>query len=241
MKPGRRAGQADRDAEAGGVTGDNGAMHVDRTDAAATPRLAWWIAGLLLVIASAGIGAAATAGTHPPAIDEWWNRVIAGAPEALIGFSLAMNFLGGGWFGVFGVPIGGALVLFAARRRWGAAFFLLASVISAGLVQLLKHAFGRARPEDILVISDYGSFPSGHTANAATIAVVLVVLFPRAWVALVGGAWTLLMALSRTILHAHWLSDTLGGALAGAGAAFLVAAVLAMPIHRERLRRRPLG
>ncbi len=216
-------------------------MHADRTDAAAASRLAWLVAGLLLVAAAAGLGAAVTAGSRPPAIDEWWNGLTAVSPEVLIGFALAMNVLGGGWFGVFAVPIGGALLLFAARRRWGAAFFLLASAISAGLVQLLKHAFGRARPEDILVVSDYGSFPSGHTANAATIAVVLIVLFPRAWVAVVGIAWTLLMALSRTILHAHWLSDTFGGALIGVGAALLVAAVLAIPIRREQLRRRSLG
>ena len=51
---------------------------------------------------------------------------------------------------------------------------------------MLKHLFGRVRPEDIIVISDYGSFPSGHVANAATIATAAVVLFPRLWVVIVG-------------------------------------------------------
>ena len=53
------------------------------------------------------------------------------------------------------------------------------------------------------------------------------VLFPRVWVAIVGAAWVLLMAFSRTYLGAHWLSDTLGGMLVGASAALLVAAAFA--------------
>ena len=99
---------------------------------------------------------------------------------------------------------------------------------------MLKHLFGRARPEDIIVFSDFGSFPSGHVANAATIATVAFVLFPRLWVAIVGVAWVLLMALSRTVLHAHWLSDTLGGALIGAGVVLIVAGIFAPLLRRER-------
>ncbi len=108
-------------------------------------------------------------------------------------------------------------------------------------VQLLKQLFGRARPDDMLVVSDYGSFPSGHTANAATIALVLWVLFPRVWVAIVGAAWVLAMALSRTFLSVHWATDTLGGALVGAGVV-LVLAALAAPVGagatESRSRRR---
>ena len=158
-----------------------------------------------------------------------------------------MNLLGGGWFGVLVVPLAGAVALIVLKRPWSAAFFLAAEAASAGAVQVLKHLFGRVRPEDIIVISDYGSFPSGHVANAATIASAAVVLFPRLWVVIVGAAWVLLMALSRTYLHAHWLSDTIGGALIGAGAALVVAGVFAprdragegcggsqQPVHRRR-------
>ncbi len=74
---------------------------------------------------------------------------------------------------------------------------------------------------------------SGHTANAATIAIVLIVLFPRGLAVAVGVAWTLLMALSRTVLHAHWLSDTLGGALVVL-AAVLLAVVVGMPLVPAR-------
>lgn len=200
---------------------------------------------LLLIWGSAAIVAACLLGVWilargdgPFVIDAAWNTFLATvANPVLTGFSRVMNIAGGGWLGALVLPLAMAAALFVLRRPRAGAYFLAASALSAGFVQILKHLFGRARPEDILVISDYGSFPSGHTANAATIAVVAVVLFPRLWVLLVGVAWVLLMALSRTALHAHWLSDTLGGTLAGVGAALLLAAAFAVPLARERGRR----
>ncbi|QYH34508.1 phosphatase PAP2 family protein [Salinibacterium sp. M195] len=147
--------------------------------------------------------------------------------------ALAMNFLGGGWFGVFVVPLGGALAFVIARRRWAAVYFLAASAVSAGVVQLLKTTFGRARPTEILVTADLGSFPSGHVANAATLAVVLIILLHRRWVWIAGVAYTILMVLSRTYLGAHWLSDTFGGVLIGVGVAVIVWAPLAKKLTAE--------
>ena len=145
-----------------------------------------------------------------------------------------MDFLGGGWFGVLAVPIGILLLLVLTKRRWAALYFLIASVLSAGVVQLLKNIFDRARPEDILVVSDHGSFPSGHTANAATLAVTLGLILGRRWVWFLGVMYTVLMLLSRTYLGAHWLSDTLGGLLVGAGVAVMVWAPFATRLHAER-------
>ncbi|MGV8883197.1 MAG: phosphatase PAP2 family protein [Rhodoglobus sp.] len=145
--------------------------------------------------------------------------------------SLVMNFIGGGWFAIFVVPLGGALALFLLGRRWAALYFVLVSALSAGAVQLLKVLFGRARPEDILVTVDPGSFPSGHVANAATVAVALALIFQRTWLWVVAVAWIVLMALSRTYLGAHWVSDTLGGAVLGAAVAVILWAVLALRIH----------
>lgn len=178
-------------------------------------------------------------GNEPFPIDTAWNTLVAQWwSPVLVGFSRVMNWVGGGWFGVLAVPIGGAVALVLLRRPWAGAYFLAAEAASALSVQVLKQLFGRVRPEDMLVLSDYGSYPSGHVANAATIAVAAVVIFPRLWVAVVGAVWVLLMAFSRTYLHAHWLSDTLGGALIGAGAALLIAAAFAVPMAREHGRRR---
>ncbi|MFC8681212.1 phosphatase PAP2 family protein [Microbacterium ureisolvens] len=174
-------------------------------------------------------------GEEPFAIDLGWNALVANIFHPVItGFCHFMDWVGGGWFGVLAVPIGGAIALILVRRPWSAAYFLAAEAVSAAGVQLLKHLFGRVRPEDILIVADFGSYPSGHVANAATIAVAAFVIFPRVWVAVVGAVWVLLMAFSRTYLHAHWLSDTVGGALLGAGAALLVAAAFAVPLTRER-------
>jgi len=179
-------------------------------------------------------------GDEPFVVDVWWNDLLVDWwVPAIGGFSRVMNWLGGGWFGVLAVPILGAGALVLLRRPWSAAYFLAAEIVSVAIVQVLKHLFGRVRPEEILVLSDVGSFPSGHVANAATIATAAVVLFPRLWVLVVGAAWIVLMAFSRTYLHAHWASDTVGGALVGAGAALVVAAAFWAPICRERADAAP--
>jgi undecaprenyl-diphosphatase len=147
-----------------------------------------------------------------------------------------MDFLGGGLFGVVIVPTCTILALLLFRRPWGALYYALAAALSAGVVQALKLTVGRARPEDILVHSDLGSFPSGHTANAATIAVTLGIIFLRTWVWAAGAVYTVLMLLSRTYLGAHWLSDTAGGLLLGAGLAVVVWAPFAYKVLAERSR-----
>jgi membrane-associated phospholipid phosphatase len=147
--------------------------------------------------------------------------------------ALVMNFLGGGWFGVFVVPIGIAVILLVVKKPWSALYFVAATVVSAGLVQLLKSLFGRARPMDILITADFGSFPSGHVANAATMAVTLAILLQRRWVWAAGAVYVVLMMLSRTYLGAHWLSDTIGGLLLGAAVAVLLWAPLASRLQKE--------
>jgi membrane-associated phospholipid phosphatase len=150
-----------------------------------------------------------------------------------------MSFIGGGWFGVFLVPLGVAALLFIRHKRWSALYFVLASALSAGIVQLLKSLFGRARPEEILVAADFGSFPSGHVANAATISVALAILLQRRWVWFAGGVYTVLMILSRTYLGAHWLSDTIGGLLLGGAVSVFLWAPLASRLQKEWSRTAP--
>ncbi|MGF6821943.1 membrane-associated phospholipid phosphatase [Microbacterium sp. ZKA21] len=198
-------------------------------------QLVWWGIGTLL--AAIALGAALTfdgGADVPSAVDTWWHDLMVDvAPDVLIAFSHVMNRIGGGWIAILVVPGVVALGLLIARRWRSAVFALAAFAASALLVQLLKELFGRARPDDMLVVSDYGSYPSGHTANAATIAVVLCVLFPRVWAFVLGALWVLTMALSRTVLAVHWVTDTVGGALVGASAALLIAALLVPWVQRD--------
>lgn len=179
-------------------------------------------------------------GNDPFPVDAAWNTMLAGVDWApFTAIARFTNVAGGVLVSSVVVPIAGIALLLFLRRPWSAVFFVVALAASALAVQVLKHLFGRARPEEILVTSDYGSFPSGHTANAATLAAVLVVILPRVWTVVAGTVWVLVMAFSRTYLHAHWLSDTLGGALVGVGVALLCAGLMSSLLDRERERVAP--
>lgn len=209
--------------------------------------LLWWGVGCLALATALG-AFVVFAYSETPGFDRWWNELVAGIRgDWMFSFALVLNWIGGGWVAILGVPLLTILALLLARRWRGALFAAICFLLSAGAVQLLKQLFGRARPEDMLVVSDYGSFPSGHTANAATIALVIWVLFPKVWTAIVGALWVLAMALSRTFLSVHWATDTLGGALVGAGVVLVLAAWLLPWVRKTKASEaradsaRPIG
>ena len=178
---------------------------------------------LTAVILVVGLGALITLRASPFGFDsEWMAEVTEHRSDVWLVPSLAMNFLGGGWFGSLVLPLAITATFLVLRKPWTALYFALASAISALAVQLLKASFGRPRPLDILVTVDPGSFPSGHVANAATMAVALALILARTWIWFAGAGWVVLMALSRTYLGAHWVSDTVGGALLGVAVAVLL-------------------
>lgn len=189
----------------------------------------------VVLVATLGAIIAYRAGNLPFEFDtEWMAEVIEHRSPFWEVPALLMDFIGGGVVGIFVVPIAVVVLLCVLRRFRAAAYFVVATVLSAGLVQLLKNLFERPRPEDILVTADLGSFPSGHVANAATMAVVVGLIVRRTWVWVAGVVYTVLMMLSRTYLGAHWVSDTVGGLILGAGVAILVWAPFAYALHRER-------
>ncbi|MFE2474452.1 phosphatase PAP2 family protein [Streptomyces sp. NPDC059389] len=182
---------------------------------------------------------------NPPfqGADERWLAWMGGPHEGFpAAVAAALDWFGGP-LGVV-VPLS-LLVFLLVRGRLVSAGFLLGAYLvgSMPVVQGLKHLVDRPRPADPMVRVDHGSFPSGHAAGAALLVVLVgVLLVPaarrRAW--WVGGTvFTLAMMWSRTWLHAHWLSDTVAGAAAGAGTALLAWWALSPALARERDRLPP--
>jgi len=138
-------------------------------------------------------------------------------------------------FGVIPALIVGAMLL--TRRARAIPGLLVAGLASLGLVQALKPIVDRARPDDMLTISDVGSFPSGHVANVATLGVFVALVYKRLWVSVLAVGYVVLMAWSRTYLSAHWLSDTIAGALWGAALAAVVFTAGSAIADRQATRR----
>jgi undecaprenyl-diphosphatase len=136
-----------------------------------------------------------------------------------------------------------AMLLLAWRRHWlRLAAFSLAVLTSELFIGPVKTAVDRPRPPASLIETSAAAFPSGHAIATAVTAVGLVLVLarpgPQRWHWEVNAVLlTSVMALSRVYLRAHWLSDTVAGALLGAGLALGWPAVL----MALRSRRDPLA
>jgi undecaprenyl-diphosphatase len=93
---------------------------------------------------------------------------------------------------------------------------------------IIKRIIGRVRPSDLGAFayeplswrSEYASFPSGHTANVFATLVAVGLIFPRARPAL--WVYALVIAASRVIGSAHFVSDVIAGAAFGAFGAIVI-------------------
>jgi len=159
--------------------------------------------------------------------DAWLRLMVSGRAAPATAVAKVFNWLG---LVYVTLPVRIAIAGFLAWRRrwWHLAAFAAAVVLSEVLIGTLKGSYDRVRPPGSLVATSGASFPSGHSV-AATVTVVaaVIALVPPgrarvAWGA-AAAAFSVLMALSRAYLGAHWLSDAVAGVLLGTSCALLAA------------------
>jgi len=124
------------------------------------------------------------------------------------------------------------------RFAWQAFGFFFACVALSGIVtDIIKPILGRARPVLLERQGYYGfdpftfqaahnALPSGHATTGFAVAFALTALWPR------GRTWfivfAIVIALSRVMVNAHFLSDVVAGGAVGV----LTAAVVQNVFHR---------
>ena len=169
--------------------------------------------------------------------DAVWRFAVAVENDPATAVAKVLSWLGSG---MVNWPLrAAALLLLAWRRHWlRLAAFALAVLTSELLIGSMKAWVDRPRPPASLIETSGMSFPSGHAIATAVTAVGLVLVLappgPRRWRWEVYAVeFTAVMALSRVYLRAHWLSDTVAGALLGAGLALGWPALLMALRHRH--------
>ena len=122
-------------------------------------------------------------------------------------------------------------VWFLASPQWQslATILLIAIVITAVLVLILKFAIRRQRPEgewgNIYRSTDPHSFPSGHATRAFMLATMGLGLGPI-WLGIALVLWAPLVALGRVAMGVHYLSDILAGLVIGVAMGIVLQIVL---------------
>lgn len=205
-----------------------------------TRTLLWTSLALFVVFVLLAIGVLFAPGSPwTQVFDDGWRRLIGVGPNSsLPGSPLA------GIFQDIGQLPGAVLMILvlpgmlALVGRWRSALFVIAvQLVGPGLVsQVTKNLVDRPRPNvdassglfGPLVQVDHGSFPSGHSVSMAALIITVLALIPASariarWV---WGAVGILLAAGmvwqRTLINAHWFSDTIAGLVAGAAAALLM-------------------
>ena len=227
-----------------------------RPSATVRPRRMLWTAlGLLAVFAALAVGVVvAPEAPWSQGLDDLWRGVVGVGPEsALPGFAFAQMFqhlgqLPGAVLMMILLPL--VLVLVG---RWRSALFVIAVQLAGpGLLsQLTKNLVDRPRPADDtaaglfgpLVQVDHGSFPSGHSVSMAAIILTVLALIPasavwvrRVWIVL-GVLLAAGMVWQRTLINAHWFTDTCAGLIGGAGVALLLWWAFLPWLRRDQERR----
>ena len=99
--------------------------------------------------------------------------------------------------------------------------FIASLTVGSAILHVIKLVLGRRRPRDDMEMGlygfmplafnlDYNSFPSGHSLTICCVAVIFTCVWPMLWPVWFGVAF--ILAVTRALLTAHFLSDVLIGA-----------------------------
>lgn len=146
-------------------------------------------------------------------------------PSWVRGLGTILAHSGDSWFWFAGLGLAYWQGNEVCRGR--ALVYALSILYTALMVMAIKFTVRRRRPEGdwgaIYRKTDPHSFPSGHAARAALLAILGLGLGPGWWGGLLV-AWAPLVMLARVVMGVHYLSDVLAGACLGlfAGVSILV-------------------
>jgi len=147
-------------------------------------------------------------------------------PGPLRTAAMLLAHSGDSWFWAAGL----ALILWrgdAAWRQWATHIFLAIASLAV-IVIVLKLLVRRRRPPGewgaIYRSTDPHSFPSGHAARAAMLAVLLCAWGPS-WAGPLAVVWAPLVSLARVALGVHYLSDIVAGGILGLAAGAIAVGV----------------
>lgn len=163
---------------------------------------------------------------------------------AVVEFVAFITDLGGTRGTIIGVLLVGIPLLLT--RRWWSLFGLLFTTAGGGLVLWgLKLFFQRARPAESFIEVGGFAFPSGHAFAAMAFFGYLVYLafrhfrhdVPRIGVTVISLIMILLIGSSRVFLNVHWLTDVVGGYVAGF-AWLILSIVIIRHVEWPHLQRR---
>jgi len=145
------------------------------------------------------------------------NRLkIAEQPGTLRSLASFFAHSGDSWFWLPGL----ALLWWLAPEPWKelAIIMIVGVALTAATVFLIKLTVRRRRPAgqwgEFYRKTDPHSFPSGHAARSAMLAVVAIGVAPP-WFVLTLCLWAPLVILARVAMGVHYLSDVIAGALLG--------------------------
>ena len=172
-----------------------------------------------------------------PLDDRWLEAMVDIRAAWLTDIATVLSVLGGPFVTA---PLRVLVTLgLAVKRRWLQLGAWVGAMVSSELcIGPLKALIDRPRPAGALHETSSASFPSGHAIAASVTALgLVVVLHPpvraRTRWPLVAAGFATAMALSRTYLAVHWMSDVVGGVCIGVGWA------LVWPATLELIRGRP--